>query len=304
MITPTSRIVQNEDNSELNVDGIDPFLISALKCPRDRPVLFGIDNELEMFIKDKYSFQKEFPPMNRYQRMIVHKMAHYFKLGHVYLPDKRAVFVQKQDDSQIPVKRLVDLCDDEPVKPAVRLLKRPNRVSDNSVRILNKSSSSNNDNNNNSLKSSKENIISKDKLITDKLEEREKEYALARARIFNENAKKDYDDKKNYENEFNNNTLFRANTQDYNNFYPPNTYDMNHSNPPFNYNYNNVFNPQQVYYGYPYYTVNNSDYYSQPAYYHPSVSMNNIGYNQWPSQPDNNRNHSVNLTQVKIHNKS
>jgi len=232
--------MENKDISETNLDNdtnlvIDSFLINALKNPKsqkkDCSFILKIDKEMEMFMKDKSMTQKKFPPMNGYQRMIVHKIAHYYNLSHSYLNDKNAVTVVKNEKSEIPLLRLQDLIEEpeEEVRPSVRLLKKPKN--NNIITVETKINSEeiptkvtqNVDNiepetkvnlkysppeNVKILKKTEKKIEEKpviqlvkpiseikvqdEKDIEVKLEEREKEYEIARARIFNDNKVEEY----------------------------------------------------------------------------------------------------------------
>jgi hypothetical protein len=125
---------------------IDPFLIQAMKNPRDRLSILKIERALEDFMMNIDLTQLEFPSMNGYLRMIVHKISHYFNLSHTFLPEKRAVLVNKQENSQIPTLKFQDLAKDDEVEeetsPPVKVLSRPNNNNKNNpekpVRILKK----------------------------------------------------------------------------------------------------------------------------------------------------------------------
>lgn len=234
--------MENKDISETNLDSdtnlvIDSFLINALKNPKsqkkDCSFILKIDKEMEMFMKDKSMSQKKFPPMNGYQRMIVHKIAHYYNLSHSYLNDKNAVTVVKNEKSEIPLLRLQDLIEEpeEEVRPSVRLLKKPknnivvetkinseetptkvnteiiepetkvNKYSPpENVKILKKAEKKEEEKPIIlPLKPTSEIKVLDEKDIEVKLEEREKEYELARARIFNDNKVEEYIETENVE---------------------------------------------------------------------------------------------------------
>jgi hypothetical protein len=236
--------MDNKDIFETNIGNdtnlvIDSFLINALKNPKS---------------------QKKFPPMNGYQRMIVHKIAHYYNLSHSYLNDKNAVTVVKNEKSEIPLLRLQDLIEEpeEEVRPSVRLLKKPkilNNPNNNTVETkINGEDNSTKGNTDNITKGNTDNItkgntdniepepepkvnlkysppenvkilkktekkeeekpkpniqplktisdikVPDEKEIEVKLEEREKEYEIARARIFNDNKVEEFVETENLEN--------------------------------------------------------------------------------------------------------
>eukprot|EP01119_Soliformovum_irregulare_P009769 TRINITY_DN2349_c0_g1_i4.p1 TRINITY_DN2349_c0_g1~~TRINITY_DN2349_c0_g1_i4.p1 ORF type:complete len:641 (+),score=157.85 TRINITY_DN2349_c0_g1_i4:113-2035(+) len=108
---------------------IDPFLLSALANPRDRITILKLDQDLEKFMKDSRSRQ-EFPSTSSYQRLIVHRVADYYKLNHVATDSdtgKRSVVLFKTPDSRIPVIRFLDLIEEAPeVSPAsnVKIMRR------------------------------------------------------------------------------------------------------------------------------------------------------------------------------------
>jgi hypothetical protein len=114
----------NDNNNTNNLE-VDSFLIDSLKNQKDCSFILKIDEEMELFMKDPTQNQKKFPSMNGYQRMIVHKIAHYYKLSHFYLNDKNAVTVLKTESSEIPVLRLKDLTEEPEEVPSVKLLKKP-----------------------------------------------------------------------------------------------------------------------------------------------------------------------------------
>eukprot|EP01124_Arcella_intermedia_P029043 TRINITY_DN6039_c1_g1_i3.p1 TRINITY_DN6039_c1_g1~~TRINITY_DN6039_c1_g1_i3.p1 ORF type:complete len:968 (-),score=262.21 TRINITY_DN6039_c1_g1_i3:2-2905(-) len=122
-------------NQNLNTDSaqssvrpleLDPFLLSALNSQRDRMTILKLDKQLEQFMRNPDATHLEFPPMNGYQRMIVHKVAHYFGLMHTYDRLKKSVTVFKQEMSRIPVLRFNDLAEQPDDRSAVvKLLMKP-----------------------------------------------------------------------------------------------------------------------------------------------------------------------------------
>jgi hypothetical protein len=288
--------MENKDISETNLGNdtnlvIDSFLINALKNPKiqkkDCSFVLKIDKEMEMFMKDKSMTQKKFPPMNGYQRMIVHKIAHYYNLSHSYLNDKNAVTVVKNEKSEIPLLRLQDLIEEseEEVRPSVRLLKKPkiNNNVETKIIIEDTPTKVNTDNIEPETKmtpkySPPENVkilkktekkeeekpiiqplkpISEIKVLDEKdievkLEEREKEYEIARARIFNDNKVEEYIETETLEikpkeiktddSEYNDDVflLNASYTAPSGNFVPPFDFNYQFMNPPQS--YQNVYN--------------------------------------------------------------
>mmetsp|Transcript_11670 Transcript_11670/g.16202 ORF Transcript_11670/g.16202 Transcript_11670/m.16202 type:complete len:715 (-) Transcript_11670:24-2168(-) len=190
---------------------VDSFLLTALSNPRDRLTLLKLDTDLEKFIKDPRKTRQEFPPMSSYQRLIVHRVAQYFKLDHVVVeaePGKRAVVLYKTPASRVPIIRLVDLVE-QPEQPsnntkAVKIMRRSNSNTNQNERSvptkplqdLNKPHTlpqpTKEDikgilQNPSSLPSQPENYNNNQedsKGVDRTLEEREVNYAKARARIF------------------------------------------------------------------------------------------------------------------------
>nr|CAG8562628.1 6268_t:CDS:2 [Entrophospora candida] len=107
--------------------GLDGFLLAALRSPKDRMFLLKLDQEMERFIDDESRSRLEFPPMNSYQRLIIHRVAQYFKLSHVVDASGKAVILYKSPETQIPILRFSDLLEqDEEEKPekSVKIMKR------------------------------------------------------------------------------------------------------------------------------------------------------------------------------------
>jgi len=253
----------NQNN--LNHSEIDPFLMQALKTPKDCLSILEIERDLEEFMNDFNLKQMEFPSMNGYLRMLVHKISHCFNLSHTYLPEKRAVLIKKQENSQIPTFKFKDLAkeddEEEDVKPPIRLLSRSNNsnktnVPEKPIRILKKSKGNNgtdiNFESTNTTKLESKEID--EKLIQEKLEEREKEYEKARARIFNDNNISKQDDELEIKNDY---------IQDYNQ-YSENQFSYVHDTQEDYWSYPVSSNPPYVYpqipisyYQIPYFTYNN-----------------------------------------------
>jgi len=123
---PQPQIINNGTSHVTPNFDLDTFLIDALKSQKDRSFVLRIDNEILSLLKDKHVLQKEFPPMNAYQRMIVHKIAHHYQLSHYFVSDRNAVIVFKNENSGIPVSRLRDLIEEpEEQKMTVKLLAKP-----------------------------------------------------------------------------------------------------------------------------------------------------------------------------------
>ncbi|KAI8049560.1 single-stranded nucleic acid binding R3H [Syncephalis plumigaleata] len=72
---------------------MDAFLLTALNNPRDRIFLLKLDKDMEQFILDTSRTRLEFPPLNSYQRLIIHKVAAYFNISHSVEPNKKSVVI-------------------------------------------------------------------------------------------------------------------------------------------------------------------------------------------------------------------
>ncbi|CAG8541257.1 10788_t:CDS:2, partial [Diversispora eburnea] len=147
--------------------GLDGFLLAALKNPKDRLFLLKLDREMERFINDNHT-RLEFPPMNSYQRLIVHRVAQYFKLSHVVDNSGKAVILYKSPETLIPTLRFSDLLEQEEEKPekSVKIMRRQQT----NLQLLR------------STGDSDSNSEGERRILT--IEEREAAYQKARARIF------------------------------------------------------------------------------------------------------------------------
>ncbi|KAJ3014285.1 hypothetical protein HKX48_005237 [Thoreauomyces humboldtii] len=92
------------DNGE-----VDPILSTAVGRMKDRLFVLKLDNQCETFIKDESQTCLEFPSMNSYQRLIIHRIAVHFNLVHVADSARKAVLLYKSDESKIPDVRLADI---------------------------------------------------------------------------------------------------------------------------------------------------------------------------------------------------
>eukprot|EP01117_Protostelium_nocturnum_P013551 TRINITY_DN5063_c0_g2_i2.p1 TRINITY_DN5063_c0_g2~~TRINITY_DN5063_c0_g2_i2.p1 ORF type:complete len:867 (-),score=327.89 TRINITY_DN5063_c0_g2_i2:39-2639(-) len=191
---------------------IDQFLMNALANPRDRLTILKLDSDLEKFIQNPKQTRLQFPSQSSYQRLIIHRVAQYFQLEHIvseHEPGKRSVVLQKTPNSRVPVVRFSDLVEQPEAPPtsnkSFKIMRRGNHSQHSS-----QSDRSNNNNNNqitrehnNSNASHSNDNARKNPNASNNteglaihyrnrqpfgpgmtLEEREEEYAKARARIF------------------------------------------------------------------------------------------------------------------------
>ncbi|KAL1917442.1 uncharacterized protein VTP21DRAFT_3835 [Calcarisporiella thermophila] len=179
--TPEQTLTEDgQDSTCISSSGdLDGFLLAALKNPKDRMFLLKLDQEMERFISDSSRTRLDFPQMNSYHRLIVHRAAAYFKLSHVVDGTKKAVVLYKNENTEIPFLRFTDLMEQEDVRQekSFKIMRRhPTTHSATSTQLASS------DNTENYSEAEKKHMT---------IEEREAAYAKARARIF-----KDLEEKK------------------------------------------------------------------------------------------------------------
>jgi len=173
------------DTYTSNVE-VDQFLLSALANPRDRLTILKLDHDLAKFMKETQLFRLEFPPMSSYQRLIVHRVAQYYKLDHtvVDIEGGKGIVLTKNQDSNIPQIRFNNL------------IERPeNSSTPKTVKIMRRQTPEGKKTNTEETTSTPNkpmkvmtSVAFKDRT----LEEREEEYAKARARIFGDLKPEDF----------------------------------------------------------------------------------------------------------------
>ncbi|KAF9311167.1 R3H domain-containing protein 1 [Podila horticola] len=162
--------VDEEGND--NESTFDEFLITALKNRNDRIFLLKLELEFTNFINNQSQEQLDFPSLNSYYRMVIHRVANYFKLTRVVDPIHKTIIMYKTDQSAIPALRFSDLMEEEEeqvVKPMKVLKRTPNRPSAGAFAP------------DGSAESDRRTVS---------IKEREEAYAKARARIFQEDVPK------------------------------------------------------------------------------------------------------------------
>ncbi|KAJ3226675.1 R3H domain-containing protein 2 [Clydaea vesicula] len=82
--------------------GIDTFLVSTVKNQKDRLFVLKIDVDLEAYALDSHRTKMEFPGMNSYQRLIIHRIAHQYGMAHVVDASRRAVIIYKTNATSVP----------------------------------------------------------------------------------------------------------------------------------------------------------------------------------------------------------
>ncbi|KAF9960766.1 R3H domain-containing protein 1 [Mortierella alpina] len=157
-----------DDVNEPEDSALDEFLVNALKNRQDRIFLLKLDRELCSFINNPSQEKLEFPSMNSYYRMVIHRVANYFKITRMVDPMQKTIVLYKTEQSAIPALRFSDLVEEEEEQPVkhMKLLKR------NPDRLFNGSSTSDG-----SAEPDRKPLS---------IKEREEAYAKARARIFQE----------------------------------------------------------------------------------------------------------------------
>ncbi|KAF9324791.1 R3H domain-containing protein 1 [Linnemannia elongata] len=158
--------VEEECNDAQDM-ALDEFLVNALKNRQERIFLLKLDREFCNFINNPSQPQLEFPTLNGYYRMMVHKVANYFKLTRIVDPSQKIILF-KTESSAIPPLRISDLAeeeDEQPVKMMKVLKRNPGRPSSGSATP---------------------DGSSEPERKPMSIKEREEAYAKARARIFQE----------------------------------------------------------------------------------------------------------------------
>ncbi|KAI8378923.1 single-stranded nucleic acid binding R3H [Blakeslea trispora] len=79
----------------------DQFIIDLLKKPQERLFLLKLELEFEAFIKDSSKLRLDLPNMNSYQRLMIHKLAPYYKLNHYHDAMRKGVYVCKTNRTEL-----------------------------------------------------------------------------------------------------------------------------------------------------------------------------------------------------------
>ncbi|KAI9274178.1 single-stranded nucleic acid binding R3H [Sporodiniella umbellata] len=153
---------------------LDPFIFDLLKKPQERLFLLKVELEIEEFIKNTERFRLGFPSTNSYQRLMIHRLAPYYKLNHFHDGLRKGVYVCKTDSTQMPETRLtnVDISEKTEESPSNPTIQPQFKIMRRSTGSGSVSPRSTEDSKNNTER----------KNMT--LEERKTAYEEARARIF------------------------------------------------------------------------------------------------------------------------
>ena len=73
----------------------DDKLVEALNSPKDRLFVLKIEQDFIDFIKSSKEIELQLPSTNTFYRLLSHKLAEYYLLGHVYEDSLRAVRIRK-----------------------------------------------------------------------------------------------------------------------------------------------------------------------------------------------------------------
>ncbi|KAI8880005.1 hypothetical protein K501DRAFT_192330 [Backusella circina FSU 941] len=91
-VQPPAQLQQFNGEAETE---LDEFILDLLTKPQQRLFLLKTELEFEAFIKDERQLRLDFPPMNSYQRLMIHKLAPYYQLNHYHDPLRKGVYVCK-----------------------------------------------------------------------------------------------------------------------------------------------------------------------------------------------------------------
>ncbi|KAI6869993.1 hypothetical protein KC338_g3263 [Hortaea werneckii] len=97
---PNSR-TDPEQQSPVDVQP-DPKLLEALESPRDRIWVLKLEQDIYDFVKDPKEASLNLPQCNAYHRMLAHKIADYYLLGHIVDDSASAVRLYKTPNCRIP----------------------------------------------------------------------------------------------------------------------------------------------------------------------------------------------------------
>lgn len=166
---------------------LDPVLLAALENSRERLTLLKFEDQIVRFIKNPREMQLNFPPLSSYHRLIIHRLAERCYLEH-QTADFNTTYVQGYDGNASRVVTLFKTA--QTVVPRVLLIdlsaeKQQQAVTPASapkimVRKRNASRGAGNANGGRGGQDAKNQQRS--------IEDRERAYAEARARIFGENS--------------------------------------------------------------------------------------------------------------------
>ncbi|KAF9547903.1 R3H domain-containing protein 2 [Mortierella hygrophila] len=109
---------------------LDEVLLTALQNRQDRLFLLKLEGEYCNFIQDPSKDVLEFPWLNSYFRMMIHRSAIYYRLARTVNAAQKKIILSKTEHTSIPVLRFQELVEEEedvPVKSFKVLRRSPPR---------------------------------------------------------------------------------------------------------------------------------------------------------------------------------
>lgn len=80
----------------------DPKLLEALDSPKDRIMVLKLEQDIVDFVKDAKESSLKLPQTNAFYRMLAHKLADYYMLGHIVDDSTMAVCIYKTPTCRLP----------------------------------------------------------------------------------------------------------------------------------------------------------------------------------------------------------
>ena len=80
----------------------DPKLLEALDSPKDRIMVLKLEQDIVDFVKDAKESSLKLPQTNAFYRMLAHKLADYYMLGHIIDESTTAVRIYKTPSCRLP----------------------------------------------------------------------------------------------------------------------------------------------------------------------------------------------------------
>ena len=85
------------------VDSVpDPKLLEALESPKDRIMVLKLEQDIVDFVKDPKESSLKLPQTHAFYRMLAHKLADYYQLGHIVDESTMAVRIYKTPTCRLP----------------------------------------------------------------------------------------------------------------------------------------------------------------------------------------------------------
>ncbi|KAI8801708.1 hypothetical protein BJ742DRAFT_572932 [Cladochytrium replicatum] len=182
---------------------IDAFLVATARNPKDRLFLLKCDQDIGNLLASNSPSRLEYVDMNSYQRLIIHRIAQHYKMGHYVDKMRRAVIVHRTPESEFPKERLQDIplldpttqsdSTDQTLDPAVNTATAQNSANTTPVRIMLRGNNNNNNQHPHNQRhpssyQRNNNTANHPRNDSRTIEEREAAYQAARAKIFQEDA--------------------------------------------------------------------------------------------------------------------